>query len=100
MTQPLTWARALGGIPLAFLLASISLVATSLIGWSVRVDASALQRVGDDAGLLLTSAIAGGGAGALVAWVLTNRAAALVAGGLIGMTPAFIKASAYFTHAY
>ena len=100
MTWPRTWARALGGIPLAFLLASIAVVATSLIGWSAEVDASALHRVGDDAGLLLTSAIAGGGAGGLVAWVLTNRAAALVAGALIGMTPAFIKASAYFTNAY
>ena len=100
MTQPRTWARALGAIPLAFLLAGIAVVATSLIGWSVDVDASPLQRVGDDTWLLLTSGIAGAGAGTLVASLLTNRAAVLVAGALVGMTPALIKASAYFTNVY
>jgi hypothetical protein len=78
----------------------LRLVATSLIGWSVAVDASALHRVGDDTRLLLASALAGGGAGALVAWVLTNRALVLVAGALIGMAPTFLKASAYFTSGY
>jgi hypothetical protein len=100
MTQPRTWARALGGLPLALLLAGAALVATSLIGWSVAVDASPLHRVGADAWLLFTSAIAGGAAGALVAWVLTNRVAVMVAAALIGMTPALIKATAYFTSAY
>jgi hypothetical protein len=78
----------------------LRLVATSLIGWSVEVDATPAHRVGDDTWLLLTSAVAGGGAGALVAWVLTNRTAVLVACALIGMVPAFTKASAYFTSAY
>lgn len=100
MTRPQTCGRALGAIPLAFLLAGIALVATSLIGWSIDVDASAVQRVGDDTGLLLISGLAGAGAGALVAWVLTDRAAVLVAGALVGMVPALIRASAYFTSAY
>jgi membrane protein YqaA with SNARE-associated domain len=100
MTRPRSWARALAALPAAVLLASFALVATSLIGWSVEVDASALHRVGDDMWLFLTSAMAGASAGALVAWVLTNRAAVLLAGALIGVTPALLKASAYFTSTY
>lgn len=100
MTNPRTLTRTRGVIPLALLLAGIAVLATSLMGWSTDVDASALERVSDDKWLLLISALGGSGAGALVTWALTNRVAVLVAGALIGMAPALIKASAYFTHAY
>ena len=98
--QPRTPARALAAIPVALLLAAVALLATSLVGWSVDVGASPVERVADDGWLLLASAVAGGGAGALVAWVFTDRAAVLGAGVLVGMTPALLSASAFFTHAY
>ena len=100
MSLPRAGARALVAVPFAFLLAGTALMATSLTGWSLDVGASPLDRVWDDAGLLLTSAIAGGGAGALVAWVFTTRSSVLAVGALVGMTPALVSASAYFTGAY
>ncbi|HET8961389.1 hypothetical protein [Nocardioides sp.] len=100
MSLPRAGARALVAFPFACLLAGTALIATSLIGWSLDVDATPVDRVRDDLGLLITSAIAGGAAGALVAWAFTTRAALLAAGALVGMTPAFIQASAYFTGAY
>jgi hypothetical protein len=100
VTQPPTPARALAATPVVLLLAGIALLATSLVGWSVDVEASPAERVADDGWLLLASAVAGGGAGALVAWVFTDRGAALGAAALAGMTPALVSASAFFTHAY
>lgn len=50
MSLPRAGARALVAVPLAFLLAGMALMATSLMGWSLDVDASPLDRVGDDAG--------------------------------------------------
>jgi hypothetical protein len=90
----------LGAIPVAPLLAGTALVATSLIGWSVDVDASGLHRVGDDAELILISAIAGGVSDAVATWLVTNKAPALVAGAPIGMLPASFTASAYCTNAF
>ena len=76
------------------------MVTTSLIGWSLDVDASAFDRVVGDKWLLTISAAAGGATGALLAWVATNRTGILVGGALVGMVPAILKTSAYFTNAY
>lgn len=86
--------------PLAFLLGGAALMATSLIGWSVDVEASALERVSGDKWLLAISAVAGGATGALLAWALTSRTLIVLGGALVGVVPALIKASAYFTNAY
>jgi hypothetical protein len=50
--------------------------------------------------LLAISAVAGGGTGALLAWSLTSRTFIVLGGALVGLVPALIKASAYFTNAY
>jgi len=76
------------------------MVSTSLIGWSLDVDASAFDRVMGDKWLLTISAVAGGATGALLAWALTNRALILLGSALLGMLPTILKASAYFTNAY
>jgi hypothetical protein len=64
------------------------------------VDASAFDRVMGDKWSLTISAVAGGATGALLAWALTNRVLILLGGALLGMLPAILKASAYFTNAY
>lgn len=76
------------------------MMSTSLIGWSLDVDATAVDRVMADKWLLTISAVAGGATGALLAWAFTNRTLILLAGGLLGMLPAILKASAYLTDAY
>ena len=76
------------------------MVSTSLIGWSLDVDASAFDRVMGDKWLLTISAVTGGATGALLAWAFTNRTFILLGGALLGMLPAVLKASAYFTDAY
>ena len=82
------------------MISGAALVATSLIGWSVDVEASAFDRARADKWLLAISAIAGSATGALPAWALTNKAVIVIGGALVGMAPARMKASAYFTNAY
>ncbi len=100
MPPPRTLPRLLIALPPALVLGFVGLVSTSLIGWSVDVDASALDRVIADQGLLTLSAVAGGATGALLGWGFTNRTFVLLCGVLLGMLPAILKASAYFTDAY
>lgn len=100
MIQPRTLPRLLIAFPLAFLLGFVTLVTTSLIGWSLDVDASAFDRVADETWLLAISAVAGGATGALLAWAFTNRTFILLGGALLGMMPAMLKAKAFFTNAY
>ena len=76
------------------------MVATSPIGWSVDVEASALGRVRADRWLLTASAVAGAATGALLTWAFTNRTFILLGGALPGCIPALLKASAFYTNAY
>lgn len=87
-------------LPLALVVGFVGMVSTSLIGWSSEVDASAFDRVLEDKWLLTISVVAGGATGALLAWAFTNRTFIILGGALVGMLPAILKASAYFTDAY
>ncbi len=100
MTRPRTLPRLLVAVPLALVAGLVGVVSLSLVGWSLQVDASALDRVVDDLGLLVTAAVAGGVTCALLAWVLTDRVPVLLVGVLMGMAPAALSASAFFTDAY
>lgn len=100
MTQPRALPRLLVAVPLALVAGFVAMVATSLIGWSLDVHASALDRVMADKWLLTISAVTGGATGALLAWAFTNRTFILLGGTLLGMMPAILKASAQFTSSY
>lgn len=100
MTQPRTLPRLMVALPSALLLGFVGMVSTSLIGWSLAVDASAFDRVVGDRWLLTISAVAGGATGALLAWAFTSRIFILLVGALLGMLPAVLEASSYFTGRY
>ena len=100
MTRPRTLPRLLVAVPLALVVGFVGVVSLSLVGWSLETDASALDRVVDDLGLLVTSAVAGGVSCALLAWVLTDRVPVLLAAALAGLLPAVFSASAFFMAAY
>lgn len=100
MIRPRTLPRFLVAFPLALVVGFVGMVSTSLIGWSVNVDASAFGRVMEAKWLLTVSAVAGGATGALLTWAFTSRTLILLGGALLGMLPALLKASAFFTDAY
>jgi hypothetical protein len=100
VTEPRTLARLAYAVPLALPLAFVGLVAASLVGWSLDPDASLVQRVWSDKWLLLTSAFAGGAAGAILARAFSSKSTWRIVGAAIGVLPAFLKTSAYFTSAY
>lgn len=87
-------------IPLASVFGTVALVSTSLVGWSLGVEAKAIERVWGEKWLLTVSALAGGCTGALLSWGFTNRRFILLGVALLGVMPAMLKASAYFTNAY
>lgn len=100
VTEPHIPSRLLATLPLALLFGFVGMVTTSLIGWSFDVDASPIERVGEDRWLLMISAGTGAAAGTILAWAFTNRRSVLLGAALLGTLPAVLKASAYFTAAY
>jgi hypothetical protein len=94
-----TIARLLIGIPLAVLLAFLSLISLSWTGWGFETDPAAqLLR---DAPWVVLAGLTGAAAGAVLAWaVVGRRVLAVAVGAALGALPAAVMVTAYFTDAY
>lgn len=94
-----TIARLLIGAPLVALLVVLCLLSLSWTGWGFEADPAAqLLR---DAPWVVLAGLTGAGAGAVLAWALVGRRSrAAAVGAVLGVLPAAVLVTAYFTQAY
>ena len=92
-------ARLLIGVPLVALLAFVCLISIAWTGWGFETDPAAqLLR---DAPWVVLAGLTGAGAGAVLAWAVVGRRGwAVAVGAAIGVLPAAVMVTAYFTDAY
>ena len=92
-------ARALVGVPAVAMLALICLMSISWTGWGFETEpGTQLLR---DAPWVFLGGVTGAGAGALLAWVVVGKRGLVVTVGAgLGILPAAVMITAYFTDAY
>ena len=98
MSTRVSLSRSLFAVPVATVLVGVAWFAVAMTGWGRPT--TPLGELRRDSTSLLVCALAGGLAGFLLARVLTDRRAVLVAAATVGCLPAVLRTTAIFTDAF